>query len=155
MTDKNLKVPGVIVDVDGTLADVAPFRYLVENRPRDFEAFHSKGVTAGVITDVKNSVVSLSNNGLEILIVTSRQEKWRVATEKWLTDNQIPFSMVFMRSAGDFRADAEVKSEIYEEIRLKFNVVLAFDDNPAIIEVWKSFEIPTVVVPGWSPAINA
>ena len=34
-------------------------------------------------------------------------------------------------------------------LRTRYNIIEAWDDNPAIIELWRSEGIPVREVPGW------
>jgi hypothetical protein len=55
-----------------------------------------------------------------------------------------------MRRDGDFRPDGVVKLEILDMIKEDgYNVIHAWDDNPAVIEVWQSQGIPVTVVEGY------
>ena len=54
-----------------------------------------------------------------------------------------------MRGDDDHRRDYEVKLDILALIRKTHNVILAIDDNPAVIQLWVDQGIETLVVPGW------
>jgi hypothetical protein len=48
-----------------------------------------------------------------------------------------------MRRDKDFREDHVIKREIYEQhIRPYYKVLLALDDKPSILELWRSLDIP-------------
>jgi Holliday junction resolvase len=56
-----------------------------------------------------------------------------------------------MRRKGDYRKDGIIKRELLGEMRADgFNVVRAWDDNPAVVAVWESEGIEVTVVPGWT-----
>ena len=87
--------------------------------------------------------------GLAVLVVTARSTKWRNHTAMWLALNDVPSDALFMRKNGDTRKDVLVKTDILNAIRIRFEIVMAVDDNPSIIELWRSNNITTVEVPGW------
>ncbi len=142
----------VIIDVDGTLADVAGIRHYVVDDPkhRNFHKFHDAASWVSPIADVARVARGLHAAGLPIVVLTSRAERWRYRTRVWLAKWEIPFDALGMRADVDTRRDDAVKRDLLERMRfLGYEPVLAIDDNPQVIELWRSLDIPTVVVPGW------
>ena len=142
---------GVIFDMDGTLADVRSIRHHVVNdsRRKDFDAFHAESVNVPANQHVAQAARQAHRDGLAVLIVTARKAKWRHHTALWLAINNIPSDGMWMRADHDNRPDREVKTDILHRIRQTFEVVHAWDDNPAVIAVWESHGIPTTKVEGW------
>ena len=142
---------GVIFDMDGTLADVRSIRHHVVNdsRRKDFDAFHAESVNVPAHQHVVEAARQAHHDGLAVLIVTARKAKWRHHTAFWLAINGIPSDGMWMRADHDNRPDREVKTDILRRIRQTFDVVHAWDDNPAVIAVWESHGIPTTKVEGW------
>ena len=66
--------------------------------------------------DIRQLVTELSLRR-EVILCSGRGEEHRAVTEKWLTDNQIPWDRLFMRRAGDNRKDSIVKVELLDQIR--------------------------------------
>lgn len=143
------KRPAVIFDMDGTLADVSAIRHYVAQAPKDFDKFHAESVNCPPHEWVAESARNLSRAGYDILVVTARKHRWRHQTAWWLGMHNIPSDALFMRADGDQRKDVEVKRDILASIREVWDVVYAYDDNPAIIALWRSEGIPVTVVPGW------
>ena len=149
------KPRAIIVDMDGTLANVSSIRHhLIPTDPKykgykDFNAFHEESVNCPahdwVVEDFKYAQAS----GFKVIVVTARQEKYRPHTSWWLSEQNLVPDEHYHRANGDFRKDVEIKREILERIRKRYDVVHAYDDNPAIIELWKSEGIETTIVPGW------
>lgn len=147
-----MTTPAVIVDVDGTLADVSGIRHYVLDDPRnkDFHAFHAAASYVPPMTGVPELVRALHAQGYAILIVTSRKEMWRYRLKVWLRKWEVPFDAIGMRADHDGRRDDDVKRDLFIRARrMGFDPVLALDDNPAVIALWRQLCIPTVVVPGW------
>lgn len=147
-----MKRRAVIFDMDGTLADVSSIRHHVVNKPRgmkNFHAFHAESVNVPANPVVAAAARQAHSEGLAVLIVTARSVQWRHHTAFWLAINDIPSDGMWMRPDRDHRPDVQVKTDILKRIRASFDVVHAWDDNPAIIELWKSHGIPTTVVEGW------
>ena len=64
----------------------------------------------------------------------------------------VPFVGPFMRGDLDNRPDTDVKRSIHDVLTghpHNYNIRACLDDNPLIVELWKSLGYPTDVVPGW------
>ena len=137
--------PIVIVDMDGTLADVRHRLHHIngpgkKNWKRFFEAqVHDKPFAA-----IAQRVRDLARNH-EIVIVTGRPEEYRSGTEAWLHKFRIPFSRIYMRRAGDHRPDYIVKGEILENIGPQ-RVVLAFEDRQPVWEAYRRAGVRVIAV---------
>ena len=147
----------MIVDCDGTLADVSSIRhYIVPPNPmpkgwyKDFDNFHSQSVNMPVIQSTKDQVLRAHMLGTKILIVTARRHIYRHHTAMFLALHNIPSDALYMRGNKDGRKDYEVKSDILHTIKRRgYNVIHAIDDNPSIIRLWKENNIPTTEVQGY------
>lgn len=142
----------VIFDMDGTLADVSGIRHHLRKPKgqKDFDAFHRESIDCPANLEPWTSAVFLGALGVKILIVTARQAKWRYHTILWLHEQHIPYSELYMRTDGDFRPDYEIKRDLLAQIRRDgYNPILAWDDNPAIVQLWTEEGIPCMIVPGW------
>lgn len=140
----------VIFDVDGTLCDVRPIRHYVAGPERNFDRFHNASLFCSPnqrVMEIHNEAVVL---GLAIVVVTARDEKYERVTRDWLFKHEVFYDALFMRPWGDGRRDFVVKREILQAIRESgLNPVLAVDDNPSVLELWRSEKIPTIEIPGW------
>lgn len=152
------KPKAVIFDVDGSLVDVSSIRHhLIPSDPRfsgrkDFTKFHEESVNCPPHWWVKRGFLIRQEQGYKVIVVTARQEKYRAHTSWWLSEQGLHPDEHHHRQNGDFRKDVEIKREILADLRKRYDIVQAWDDNPAIIELWKSEGIDTVEVPGWEYA---
>ncbi|MFA7323686.1 MAG: hypothetical protein WC005_04930 [Candidatus Nanopelagicales bacterium] len=143
------KPTAIIFDVDGTLADVRDIHHHVPSEPRDFYAFHAHSVDVPPHPHVVTATHEAVAAGHAVMIVTARSARWRNHTAIWLALNDIPSTAMFMRANDDHRPDVQVKFDILTSIRAHHDVIGAWDDNPAIVELWRANGIPVTVVPGW------
>lgn len=145
-----------LFDVDGTLADVSGVRHyvLADPRRKNFEKFHAGASYVPAHADVVDLAREQHEAGRVVVVVTARMEKWRYRTATWLQKWEVPFDHLLMRRDGDQRRDVEVKRDILAGIREHYEVVLAVDDNPSIIELWQSEGIPVHRVPGWDEGLE-
>lgn len=147
--------PAVIVDVDGTLADVSSIRHHIllthPDNPgyRDFDAFHKASVWVPPIHATLDTVRGHRARGLGVLVVTARMEKWRHHTQAWLESHDVHWDELHHRPDWDTRPDSLVKADILADLRTRWTVTAAIDDNPNVIALWEAEGIPTTVVPGW------
>jgi uncharacterized HAD superfamily protein len=143
------KKDAVIFDVDGTLADVASIRHYVAGPKKNFTKFHAAASLVHPHQEVADLAASMNRAGLVIIVVTSRKEQWRWHTVTWLRKWEIEHDHLYMRGDKDGRRDVDVKRDILVAVLRTYNVVLAVDDNPAIIALWNEERIPVVTWPGW------
>lgn len=138
-----------IFDMDGTLCDVSSVRHHVKGRERNFDAFHRDSLSCPPHHWVADTARWVHSSGHGVLILTGRMAKWREGTARWLEKWNIPFDELLTRADGDFRKDTVIKAELLANVRRRWQITEAIDDNPAIVELWRSEGIPTTVVPGW------
>lgn len=146
----------IIVDMDGTLVDVRGIRHYVARGRRfpDFDRFHKASLFCPPNTDVVERVLAEREAGRTVFVVTARRDRYQRLTRDWLAKYGVEFDRLLMRRDNDRRHDVDVKREILAEIRKTHRVVLAIDDNPGVIALWRSKHIPVVVVPGWDDPIT-
>lgn len=146
----------IIVDVDGTLADMRGVR-----GPFEWDKVHLDRPHQDIIDLVKDLADAgtdiMSGDALEgteykykIIITTGRDGVCEKATKKWLDDYKVPYHDFYIRKAGDFRKDNIIKSEIYmDHIRPKYDVKYVIDDRDQVVEMWRSLGLRVLqVAPG-------
>lgn len=137
----------LLVDIDGTMALNNSGRpwYGDDYEKRVFEDDLNETVNR-VITYLIDSGDDWVPFAEHILFVSGRAEVGRAETVRWLTSKASQYHndyTLLMRKDRDFRSDVEVKTEIYKEHILgKFDVLLALDDKPELITLWRGFGIP-------------
>jgi predicted kinase len=127
--DDNL-YPAVICDLDGTLA-------LIHNRsPYDASNCDIKDLPN---TPVIETVKAHHLAGRFIIFCSGREDKYRPETERFIEKHLpgLPYQL-FMRKTDDFRKDAIIKEEIYQDhIAGKYNVLLVLDDRDQVVTFWR------------------
>jgi hypothetical protein len=136
------KEKAIIVDVDGTLADMRGVR-----SPFEWDKVLQDKPHLDVIDLVKD-LASLKK--YKIIITTGRDGSCMQDTVKWLDKYKIPFDDFYMRPEGDFRKDNIIKSEIYMDfIRPKYDVKFVVDDRNQVVDMWRSLGLRVLqVAPG-------
>lgn len=139
--------PIVIVDLDGTLANLDHRLHLVNNvnddpdfKP-DWDTF-----TAACIYDEPNwpvvkTVRALYKDGCEIWIFSGRMDTAAMATEQWLSKDvaDVPWNMIKMRDEGDFTKDSELKESWLQNMLVddRDRILLVIDDRDSVVKMWR------------------
>lgn len=149
------KPTAVIYDMDGTLANVTDIRFLVDKGDprfirRDFDLFHRMSEFSPPNDLVVDATKFSQYAGHKVLVVTARPARYAQLTADWLKRHGVPFNELHTRADKDFRPDTLVKQDILNTLQEKFTIIHAYDDNPAVLQVWRDNNIPVTVVPGWS-----
>ncbi len=118
-----------ICDIDGTIAKT-------NGRSNyDYTKVHTDILNRDVVKLIKQLQTTPYQH---VFIVSGRESSCRKETEEWLEKNEIFYSELFMRQAGDNRRDSIIKREIYEaNIKDKYNVLGVFDDRNQCVELWR------------------
>jgi len=129
----------IIVDIDGTLADVEHRVHHVRQEPKNWRAFN-QAMDLDILNPwCRDLILAMKNQQTDILLVTGRDEDYRIKTEQWLKKNNVPFNHLWMRQASDYRGDDIVKKEIYDiEIKPNYQVLFVVDDRQSVVKMWRS-----------------
>jgi len=146
----------VIFDLDGTLANIDKRRKLSQlpNNKLDWDKFFDP---KNIELDEPNSPVIkmaqlLASTGHKIAILSGRSKRTEEATQKWLSDNDIPYDILKMRpsdTAGSvrpthgkfvFMPDDKLKQHWLDELwrgRDRKSIVCVFDDRDKVVNMWR------------------
>lgn len=128
----------VIFDLDGTIALIEHRRHHVETRPKNWDAFYAAMAEDRANLPVINTLHGLMHVGYAGLICSGRPDNYRDVTEKWLDLNWVHHDALYMRKAGDHRADDIVKLELLQQIRDDgFVPHLVCDDRDRVVQMWR------------------
>jgi len=118
----------VLCDIDGTLADNT-------NRgPYDWAKVESDEL----IVATADALVAFADRGDRIVLMSGRGEDVREGTERWLAAHAVKYDELWMRKAGDTRADDIVKSELFDaHVRHRFAVRVVLDDRSRVVALWR------------------
>lgn len=141
----------VLCDLDGTLA-------LIHNRsPYDASDCDIKDYPNNPVIQ---TVLAHYNQGRKIIFCSGREDKYKPETIRFIEkycrfieeyspcpncdppqepQEKLIEYQLFMRKTDDFRKDAIIKEEIYQEhIEGKYNVLLVLDDRRSVVSLWRS-----------------
>ena len=126
----------VIVDVDGTLANVKHRLKYVKKTPKDWKSFFDAAVNDPPNQEIVDMVNALAKK-YNIVIVSGRPERYREMTTEWLEGNGVRYDVLLMRPDNNSRDDDEVKAKLFDDYLSKLNIKLVIDDRPSVIRMWK------------------
>lgn len=126
----------VVVDIDGTLADISHRQHYIKGKRKRWQKFFQAMDKDLPVPAVAAKVRMLSQDHT-IILVSSRPNDYRKLTEEWLNKHKIPYQQLFMREPGDFRDDEVVKQEILNTSLNKGEIKLVIDDRPRVIRMWR------------------
>lgn len=117
----------ILCDLDGTLA-------ILHRSP--FNAHQCD--TDTVNEPIAEIVRTYHRIGVQVILLSGREDHSRDLTINWLQQHQIPFQALFMRKEKDFRKDAIIKEELFDQhIKDKYFVQFVLDDRNQVVNLWR------------------
>jgi phosphoglycolate phosphatase-like HAD superfamily hydrolase len=136
-----------LFDLDGTLADCSHRLHHIKNSPKDWRAFFKACIDDAPIKHMVDLAQQLEQSGVSIVYVSGRSDEVRHETLEWLSLYRLPDGALYMRKAGDFRADDVVKLELLQQIRADgWRPIMAFDDRDRVVKMWRANGVPCAQV---------
>ncbi len=141
----------IIIDIDGTLADVTHRRHHLDGNHKDWDAFFAamhNDPPIPVVCDMVEHLVEYHTKDVDdmhFFVCTGRPEKYRAKTGSWLAYHcpnlwgAISEEFTLMRPDDDHRSDVEIKREMLRNIEGQgFEVMFTIDDRKSVVEMWRS-----------------
>lgn len=147
----------IIVDIDGTVADLTHRLHYISDGRKDYGAFFGTVLDDTPIDEVIAVVHTLRDRfGKEaIVFVSGRSDVCRQDTIKWLDHHVGPYGALYMRESGDTRKDTILKEDILTQLESDgYNPWLAIDDREDIAKMWRKNGIKTFLCSGWQGNIK-
>jgi phosphoglycolate phosphatase-like HAD superfamily hydrolase len=134
----------VLVDMDGTLADVSHRLHHLKGPRKDWNQFfrlmHRDPPSEIVLKWVQNLAPEY-----RVFIVTGRPEKYLPQTIEWLARQHVNYEKILMRRNGDHRPDYVVKRDLLNSVE-KDRVAFVIDDRPTVCDIWRRCGLRTIQV---------
>lgn len=130
----------VIVDLDGTVAEVHPERLAhILSKPKNFTAYYSSNWNDKPIIPIVNLVNVLSYH-YDIVFCTGRSEQVRAQTLKWIDIHlpQLSHARLLMRPDNDRRKDWMIKPGMLWQAGITTeDVAFVLDDRKKVVKTWR------------------
>jgi len=146
----------IIFDIDGTLLDISHRLSFIKQTPKDWKAFRDPKQKRWDEPILKIIMIAqaLQRDEHQLIFASGRSESERLDTAKSLNrwfnfegaldvastmgKEYFPTCPFYMRQEKDYRKDTIVKAKFLHQMREDgYNPVLAFDDRPSIIQMWR------------------
>jgi hypothetical protein len=134
----------IIVDLDNCISDDGWRIHLIDFSEQDFDKRHEKYHEKCHQDALRNAHLVRETD--DILIFTSRPEKYRRLTEEWLAMNKIYYKQLVMRPQGNHDSSVALKEEMLVTSPYFTRIVQAFDDRKDIVEMYINAGIDAAVV---------
>ena len=129
-----MSIPAIIVDVDGTVANMSGIRTAYE-----WDKVHLDFPKTDII-----KIIKLFHSTHHIIVVSGRDDICKDATIAWLKkyeviSDDLPHEYsIFMRPHNSYEKDSIVKKNIYDKfIAPNYKVEYVFDDRDQVVAMWR------------------
>ena len=138
----------IIFDIDGVLADCSHRLHYLKDK--NYDKFYSDEeiMKDKPIYDIMSIFIGLGNlneynmgsNKTINIFISARNERCKKSTIQWLRDKldiYIDEDEIYLRSENDYRPAHEVKEDLIKKHIGFKNILLAFDDDDQVNEMYK------------------
>ena len=126
----------VIVDIDGTLADVQHRLHFIQGPGKKRWKQFFRDMDGDAPVEIVVRWVNNLSPEYKAILITGRPEEYRHPTEAWLARHGVRHSKLLMRRSGDRRPDTVVKRELLDQVGRE-RVAFAIEDKPAVCEMYR------------------
>ena len=141
----------IVIDADGTLADVTHRRHLVSGRGhRDYEAFHALLSEDPLNEWCAEIMKQFYFAGFDVVIVSARPARYETQTRKWLESHNVLYtSLNLLRPNDDSTPDQELKMRWLESYG-KENILFVVDDRQKVVNQWRAAGLVCLQCDAWT-----
>lgn len=140
-------VEAIIYDFHGTLVDVRDLLPLLSDG--NYDGFYEASLSGEPIGLTAHAARQSHKSGYANLLFTGMPDRYAEGLKKWLTLYDVYMDVISMRKPEDgYAKDFVVKRQMYlQAVDLGYYVMRAWEDSPAVIDLWKRQGIPVEEVP--------
>ena len=128
----------VVFDLDGTLSDAAHRVRFLQQKPKDWEAWHKACIDDAPMTAPIKVYKALRSRGHFMQIWTGRSESVRDLTIEWLNRHYIRYRRLLMRPEGDHSHDTKLKEYWMHRYGTPD---LVFEDRNRMVESYRKLNV--------------
>lgn len=133
-----MKRKAVVFDIDGVLANYLHRAEFITCRPKRWKDFFNAMGEDGLILEMATKLRAAHQQGFTVILLTGRTQMYRKLTEMWLLKYDLPYDLLIMRPNKVRRRGNLLKQTYYRRfIKLRYEVVAAYDDHPNIVQMWR------------------
>lgn len=137
----------VVVDIDGVVADAQHRQHFLAGSRKRWGPFFDAAGGDGLIEEV-GALLEVVAGDVIVVLLTARPDTIRELTVDWLSRHDVRWDVLIMRASGDYLPSPEVKrSELGALRQAGFRPLLAVDDDPRNVTMFRSEGVPCLEVP--------
>jgi len=137
----------VIVDIDGTVADLSHRLHLIRGK-KDYDAFYNACAFDEPIEEMCRLVKTIWSAGADIVFITGRPHSVYDQTRTWVNKHiQLDDRFtLFMRQNADYRKDTIIKKELFYEYLTDKEIEFVLEDRTSVTEMWRGLGLRVLQV---------
>lgn len=145
-----MKKKAIVVDLDGTLADIRHRLDLVRSDRPDFDAFYSRVFGDEVNEWCRELMLSMWAAGHDVIIVSARPERCLKTTREWLRAKDVTYTDLHLLrgAAGDNTPDQDLKRAWLRRFG-KDRILFTVDDRQRVVDMWRAEGVPCLQCAAW------
>lgn len=134
-----MKKKAIIVDIDGTLADISTTIHILEKDATNWDEWAEATRKCPSNKWCEELIDAMYVRGYHIVFVTGRNNKYRALTKEWLKRHTtVKDYTLVMRPNNDFRSDELVKEDLYyDEVEKRYDILFVVDDRQRVVDAWR------------------
>jgi len=130
--------------MDGVLSDASPRQHFLEGPHMRWDEFFAACGEDGLISEAA-VLADLIDPEHAVVLLTARPLWVRPQTLRWLERHPVRWDLLIMRTENDWMSSHRFKKVEVEALQAAgFDVLLALDDDPRNVEMYRKHGIPAV-----------
>jgi hypothetical protein len=138
------KPRAAIFDFDGTLCSIDNRLELAKRK--EWDAFYNETENSKPIMPILKIADSLGNDGFSIIVISSRPTNHLRSAILWTQEYSLCVDAWMLRQAEDMRPSDEVKQELFDLAKSRYDLAMAFDDRDKDVAMYRRNGILTLQV---------
>lgn len=124
----------IVCDIDNTLSNTDHRQHFVSGDKKNWKQFFDN-MDKDPVHSWCDTLLDRFKGFCPIILCSGRPDSYRKVTEKWLLDNAITYSSLFMRPRSDSRRDDLVKRIILNfELLPRYDILFWLDDRKQVVD---------------------
>jgi hypothetical protein len=132
------KVKTIVVDLDGTLANIDHRVHLVKRDKPEWDQFYAACHKDSVNQWCAEIMSAFHSQNFKVLIVSARRDTEKAKTLKWLDSNMVRYSqLIMLRKGDDNTPDTQLKKKWLNSYG-KGDILFIVDDRQKVVDMWRA-----------------
>jgi hypothetical protein len=128
----------IVIDLDGTLANVDHRTHYVRRDRPEWDAFYEACDKDSLNVWCAKLMESFYMRGYEVLIVSARRDTEKAKTLQWLSNHKVQYSeLIMLRKGNESTPDTKLKKAWLDSYG-KEKILFIVDDRQKVVDMWRS-----------------